>query len=69
MKTISSCFPILQKWISFQKKTTSNRKPLIKEKEFSQMVSKLTLQNFGCMKCFQLILELVFPKPSITKAK
>jgi len=52
MKTISSCFPILQKWISFQKKTTSIQKPLFKEKEFSQLVSKLALQNFGCVKMF-----------------
>jgi hypothetical protein len=55
-----------EKGILFQKENSFGsvllQKPLFKEKEFSQLVSKLALQNFGCVKMFSTDLEICFPK-------
>jgi hypothetical protein len=62
-----------RKAILFQKENSFEsvllQKPLLKEKEFFPTSFQTCFTNFGCVKCFQLIFELVSPKPSIVKAK
>ena len=57
-----------KKGFHFKKRSTSKRKPLIKEKRnFPKWHLNLLYKNFGAWKCIQLVVKPVFPKTSIYK--